>query len=331
MTTRRRFVWAAGALMAAPLASFGQAPSKVARIGFLGARSRSTPSNPDAFYEGFLQGMRELGYVEGKNLVIEWRFADGKYERLPALASELVKLKPEVLVCHATPPAQALQRATSTIPIVNVAMADPVGSGLVASLGRPGGNITGMSLISSDLGPKHLELLKTAVPAVSHVALLLNPGTAYHAAYYQSVQTAAPRFGVRVLRVDAQASEGIEAGFAAMKREGVHALIVPTDSFLSASRAPMIAELAVKNRLPAMGTTPSEAQAGHLISYGPDIFDTYRRAATYVDKILKGAKPADLPVEQPTVLELTVNLKTARSLGLKIPPTILLRANRVIE
>ena len=322
---------AAGALIVAPLASLAQAQGKVARIGFLGARSRSTPSNPDIYYEGFLQGMRELGYVEGRNLVIEWRFAEGKYERLPGLAAELVKLKPDVLVCHATPPAQALQRATSTIPIVNLSMADPVGSGLVASLARPGGNITGMSNILSDTGPKQLELLKTVVPKLSRVAVLVNPGSPIYAAFLKSVQIAAQQLGVTVLRVDARTSEEIEAGFAAMKRERVEGLIIAPDSFLTVQRASMIADLAVKNRLLAMGNFPEEALAGDLMSYGPNNVDIYRRGATYVDKILKGAKPVDLPVEQPTKLDLVVNLKTARALGITIPQSLLLRADRVIE
>ena len=317
--------------MAVPRVSFAQAPGKVARIGFLGARSRSTPSNPDVYYEGFLQGMRDLGYVEGRNLVIEWRFAEGKYERLPGLAAELAKLKPDVLVCHATPPAQALQRATSTIPIVVVSVADPVGSGLVASLGRPGKNITGMSNIASDTGPKQLELLKNVVPKLSHVAVLLNPGTPFHAQFLESVRITAQQLGVKVLRVDARTSEEIETGFAAMKRERVDGLIVVADSFLTGSKARMIAELAVKNRLATMGPFPEDALAGDLISYGPDVADIYRRAAIYVDKILKGAKPGDLPMEQPTKLELVVNLKTARALGITIPQSVLLRADRVIE
>ena len=331
MTTRRSFVSAAGALMAAPLASLAQAQGKVRRIGFLAARSRSTQSNPDVFYEGFLQGMRDLGYVEGRNLVIEWRFAEGKYERLQALAADLVKLKLEVLVCHATLPALALQRATSTIPIVAVSMTDPVGSGLVATLGRPGKSITGMSIISIDLGPKQLELLKSVVPTLSHVAVLLNPGTPIHAPYLQSVRIAAQQLGVKVLRVDARTSEEIETGFAVMKRERADGLIVAVDSFFTGQRASMIAGLALKNRLPAMAGVPEEALAGDLMSYGPDVLDIYRRGATYVDKILKGAKPSDLPVEQPTKLELVVNLRTARALGLEVPQSVLLRADRVIE
>jgi putative ABC transport system substrate-binding protein len=318
--------------MAAPLTSFAQAPNKVARIGFLGARSRSTPSNPDALYAAFLQGMRDLGYVEGQNLVIEWRFAEGRYERLPGLAAELVKLKPEVLVSHATPAALALKRATSTIPIVAMSVADPLGSGLVASLGRPGGNLTGVSNISSDTGPKQLELLKTVVPALSHVAVLLNPETPLYAPFLQGVRTAAQRLGVKVLRVDARTSEEIEAGFGTMKRQRADGLIIAADSFLTGQRVSMIAGLALKNRLPAMGPFPDDALAGDLMmSYGPNVGDIYRRGAIYVDKILKGAKPGDLPVEEPAKIELVVNLKTANALGIKIPQTILARADRVIE
>lgn len=330
-TTRRRFVIAAGVLMAAPLASLAQAQVKVRRIGFLGARSRSTPSNPDIYYDTFVQEMRELGYVEGRNFVIEWRFADGKYERLPGLASELVKMNLEVLVCHATPPAQALQRATSTIPIVAMSVADPVGSGLVASLGRPGRNITGISNIGSDTGPKQLELLKNVVPALSHVAVLVNPGSPFHAPFLQSVRIAARQLGVKVLRVEARNSDEIEIGFAAMKQERANGLIVAIDSFFTGQSASMIASLALKNRVPTMGALPEEALAGHLMSYGPDNLDIYRRGAAYVDKLLKGAKPADLPVEQPTKLELVLNLKTAKALGVRFPQDVLLRASRVIE
>lgn len=330
-TTRRSFVIAAGVLMAAPLASLAQAQVKVRRIGFLAARSRSTPSNPDILYDAFVQGMRNLGYIEGRNLAIEWRFADGDYERLPGLAAELVKLKPDVLVSHATPPARALQRATSTIPIVAMSSGDPVASGLVASLGRPGGNITGTSNIVSDLGTKQLELLKSVVPALSHVAVLLNPGTPIYASFLQSLRLAAQQLAVEVLRVDARTSEEIEAGFATMKRERVDALILMADSFLTGQKSSMIADLALKHRLPTVAPFPEDALAGDLMSYGPNLVDIYRRGATYVDKILKGAKPADLPVEEPTKLELVLNLKTAKVLGVRFPQDVLLRANRVIE
>ncbi len=322
----------AGALMAAPLAAFAQAPNKVARIGFLGARSRSTPSNLDRGYDAFVSGMRDLDYIEGRNLAIEWRFAEGKYERLPGLAAELVKLKPDVLVCHATPPAQALKGATGTIPIVAISVADPVGSGLIASLGRPGGNVTGVSNITSDTGPKQLELLKTVVPTLSHVAVFLNPGAPVFAAFLQSVRAAAQRLGVKVLQVDARSSEEIEAGFQTMRRQGADGLIITSDSFLTGQMSSVIAALALKNRLPAMGSSPDDALAGSLMMrYGPNVGEIYRRGATYVDKILKGAKPSDLPVEEPSKLELAVNLKTAKALGVRFPQGVLQRADRVVE
>jgi putative ABC transport system substrate-binding protein len=315
-----------------PLTAIPQQQLKIHRIGFLGARSRSTPSSRDLLYEAFLQGMRDLGYVEGRNLAIEWRFADGKYERLPGLAAELVKLKPEVLVCHATPPAEALKRATTTLPIVAVSVADPVGSGLVASLRRPGGNVTGVSNITSDTGPKQLELLKTVVPTLSHVAVLVNPGAPVYAAFLQGVRAAAQRLGVMVLQVDARTSEEIEAGFRTMRAQHADGLITTSDSFLSAQRASMIAALALDNRLPAMGPYPDDALTHDLLmSYGPNVGEIYRRGATYVDKILKGAKPGDLPVEEPTKLDLVVNLKTAKVLGIKMPQAVIARADRVIE
>jgi putative ABC transport system substrate-binding protein len=332
MNTRRKLIIAiGGGALAAPFGSFAQQQGKVWRIGFLGGRSRSTTSKPDIFYDAFVQGLRELGYVEGQNLVVEWRFADGNYERLPSLASELVNLKVDVLVAHATPPGQALQRATNTIPIVVASMNDPVGAGLVESLGRPGKNITGTSNMGNDLGPKQVELLKNLIPALSRIAVLLNPGSVGHAKYYKNVQSAAQRLGIKVLRVDARTSEEIERGLAAMAREHADALIVVPDSFLTGQRASMIADLAVKYRLPSMGPHTEDAVAGLLMSYGPSAVDVYRRAAAYVDKIVKGANPRDLPVEQPMKLESAINLKTAKALGIKIPQSIFLRADKVIE
>ena len=331
MTTRRRIVIALGAsVLAAPLTSFAQQQTNVRRIGFLGSRSRSTPSNPDVFYDAFMQGMRELGYVEGKNLVIEWRFADGKSERLSGLAAELVQMKVEVIVTHGTPPTQMAQRATSTIPIVTAVVVDPVSSGFAASLARPGGNITGLSDITLDVSPKRIELLKIIMPTLSHVAILLNPGNPAHPGVLKIVQAAAQQLRIKVLPVDARAPEDIERGFATMKRERAGAVIVASDGFFL-GQGRQIAELAVKYRMPSMFPYRENVVAGGLMSYGQNLTDLYRRAATYVDKILKGAKPGELPIEQPTRIHLAINRKTAKTLGLPIPNELLLRADEMIE
>jgi putative ABC transport system substrate-binding protein len=328
--TRRRLLAliALGALPVLP--SLAQQLSKVRRIGFLAVRSRSTPSNPDVYYDAFVQGMRELGYVEGKNLVIEWRFADGKFERLPDLASELVRMKVEVIVTHAGSATEALKRTTSSIPIVTAPMADPVGDGFAASLARPGGNITGLSLMNVDLAPKRFELLKLIMPGLPRAAVLVNPGNPSHPSILKSVQAAARQIGVKVLPVDARTQEEIERGFAVMRRERADAVIVLSDPFFTGQQR-QFTELAARNRLPSMFSFRENVEAGGLISYGPNLADFYRRAATYVDKILKGAKPGELPIEQPTKIHLAINRKTAKALGLTIPQEFLLRADEVIE
>ena len=309
--------------------SLAQQP-KVRRIGFLAVHSRSTQAKPDVYYDAFVQGMRELGYVEGKNLVIEWRFADGKYERLPDLADVLVQMKLEVIVTHSTPAIQALQRATSTIPIVTAAVGDPVGSGFAASLARPGGNITGLSVIALEVSPKRLELLKTMMPTLSRVAFLMNPGTSIHPTILKSIQAAAQQIGIMILPVNARSPEEIERGFAVMTRERAGAVIIAPDGFFL-GQGRQFAALTVKNRIPSMSPYREHVMAGGLMSYGQNLTDFFRGAATYVDKILKGAKPSDLPIEQPTKIELFINRKTAKALGLTIPNEILLRADKVIE
>ena len=274
--------------------------------------------------------MRELGYVEGKNLVIEWRFADGKYERLSGLAVELVRMKVEVIVTHGTPATQAAQKATSTIPIVTAALIDPVGGGYAASLARPGGNITGLSVITIDVSPKHVELLKTMVPRLSRVAVLMNPGNPAHPAVLKSVQTAAQQVGIKTLSVDARTPEETERGFVTMTRDGAEAVIIVGDAFfLQYVRS--ISELAMKHRLPSIYLTQEYVDAGGLMSYGLNVIDSFRRAATYVDKILKGAKPGDLPIEQPTRIHFAINLKTATALGLSVSKELQFRADKLIE
>jgi putative ABC transport system substrate-binding protein len=308
----------------------GELPGMVRRIGFLAIRSRSTPANPDAYYDAFVQGMRELGYVEGKNLTIEWCFAHGKYERLPGLAADLVRMKVELIVSHGTEGTQAAQRATSTIPIVTAAVGDPVASGFAASLARPAGNVTGLSTIVNDLAQKHVELLKTMMPRLSRVAVLLNSGNANHAANLKSAEAAAQNVGITILPVNARTPEEIERGFAAMRRQGAEAVIVVSDPFFTGQRT-HFATLAATNRMPSMFPYREYVEAGGLMSYGPDVADFFRYAANFVDKILKGAKPNDLPFEQPTRYHLVINLKTAKALGLTIPSMLLAQADESIE
>ena len=318
-------------VIGSPFASFAQvrpAPG-LHRIGFLAGRSRSTPSNPEV-YDAFVQGMRELGYVEGKNLVTEWRFAEGRNERLPELAAELVRSKVEVLVAHTTPTTQALQRQTKTIPIVAVSVNDPVGSGFAASLARPGGNITGLSLIAVDRSQKQFELLKTFVPALSRAAILMNPDNASLEPIAKSIEAVAARARVKTLRIHARTSEDLDRGFETMIRERMQAVIVTSDSLFFAQRR-QIAKLALAGNLASVFPIYEAVAAGGLMSYGQDLREFHRRAAVYVDKILKGANPADLPIEQPTVIHLAINRKTAKALGLTIPQDLLVRADEVIE
>jgi putative ABC transport system substrate-binding protein len=327
---RRAFIaMVGGSVLAAPLVAEGQ-PAQIARIGFLASRSRSTVSNPDSLYDAFSQGMGDLGYVLGKNLVIEWRFAEGNYERLPSLAAELVRLKVDLIVTHGPQGAEAAQRATKTIPIVVAAIIDPVGGGFAASLARPGGNITGLSNMHEDLGPKQLELLRVMVPRLSIVAVVANPSNSAHPAVIKSLKAAARPFDIRVLPLNASTLDEIERAFATMRREQVRASILLSDNFLLV-HGQKIAALALVYRIPSLFPFREQVEAGGVMSYSADLTDLYRRAATYVDKILKGAKPGELPIERPTKFHLVINLKTAKALGLTIPQTLQLRADRVIE
>ena len=330
MNNRRKFVLAIGAgALVSPLSSLAQPAPKVWRVGFLSQR-HVTFVDADFMYGPFTQGMRELGYVEGKNLVIEWRSGEGKSERLPELAAELVRLKPDVLATGGTPAALAAQKATTTIPIVMIGLGDPVGSGLVKSLARPGGNSTGLSVISADLGPKLLEILRGMVPKVTRVAVLENPANASSTALLKNVEAAAQRVGVKIQPVEASTPQQIANGFAAMAKQNAGALIVSLDPFFQQQKN-QIVELAAKQRLPAIGGYGEYVEAGGLMSYGQNLRETCRRAATYVDKIFKGANPGDLPVEQPTTFDLFINRKTANALGLKIPNSMLVQATKVIE
>ena len=330
MNNRRKLLVALGAsALAAPFASFAQQQGKVWRVGFQISRSRPVSLDSD-IYGAFVRAMRDLGYVEGKNLVIEWRFGEGRSELFPVLAAELVRLKVDVIVCAGTESTRAAQKATSTIPIVMAIAPDPVGSGFIKSLAHPGGNITGLTTISSELGPKHLEMLLAMVPKLSRVAVLMNPTNASSAAALKRVQTAAQTRSVRIMPMEARSPQEIETAFPIMIKEKAGAVMMLQDGVLN-NQVRQIAELAAKNRLPSIYHTGAFAEADGLMSYGSIQADLFRRAATYVDKIFKGAKPADLPVEQPTKFELFINGKTAKALGLKIPQSLLLMADKVIE
>ncbi len=304
-----------------------QQPTKVPSIGFLSSRS---PDAEKSRLAALQQGLQELGYVEGKNILVEKRYAAGRFDRLPDLASELIRAQIAVLVTTGTPAAQAAKNATSTIPIVIGNAGDPVGTGLVASLARPGGNVTGFSVLNTELSGKRLELLKEVVPRLSRVAILLNPANPINPLQVTEIQSAAPALGVTLLPSEVKGADEIDRSFTAMKKERIGALIVLGDPLLETHRT-RIAELAVKSHLPAIYSLAPYVEAGGLMSYGTNFDDLYRRAATYVDKILKGAKPGDLPVEQPTKFEFIINLKAAKQIGLIVPPNVLARADRVIR
>jgi putative ABC transport system substrate-binding protein len=317
------------ALLAVPLVAGAQPAAKVYRIGLLGG---SPPTSPEAsrLWEGFFQGLRELGYVEGQNVVIEGRWYGDRTERLPALAAELVRLPVDVIVAGTAPAPEAAKRATSTIPIVMASHGDPVGSGLVASLAKPGGNVTGLSGVGPELSSKQLQLLKETLPSLSRVAILSNPTIPSQTLNLREMEVAARALKVRIQVVEARAPSEFAGAFSAATKERASALIVLGGSIFFAHRA-RLAELAAQSRLPAMGGAREFTQAGGLMAYGPDNRDSWRRAAGYVGRILKGAKPADLPVEQPTKFELIINLKTAKALGLTIPPSVLARADEIIQ
>ena len=330
MNNRRRLIVALGAGgLAAPFSSFAQQQGKVWRVGFLAPRHVDFVDS-DYYYSSFRPGMRELGYVDGKNLVIEWRSAEGNNERLPGLAAELVQLKVDVIVTAGTPATSAAQKATATIPIVMGAVGDPVGSGFVQSLARPAGNITGTSIIAADVRVKQLEMLLSMVPQLSRIAILVNPSNTDHIKSLEIVEAAGSKRGVTILRADARTPQEIDTAFSLMRQQNAGALIVFLESLFQQQRS-QIAELTAKHRLPSMAQDRMYSEAGVLMSYGPSLAGQFRRTAYYVDKILKGAKPADLPVEQPTIFELIINGKTAKLLRLKIPQSLLKMADKVIE
>jgi putative ABC transport system substrate-binding protein len=317
-------------LLAVSLGTAGaQPPEKVPRVGYLNPGSSSDPVRQRRL-EALRQGLRELGYAEGQNIALEPRWAEGKFDRYPALAADLVRSKVAVIVAWSGPATRAAQEATRTIPIVMSLVNDPVGSGLVASLARPGGNVTGTTLMAPDVVGKRLELLKEVVPRVSRVAVLQHPDNPASARQLREVEARGRALGVRLQILDVRNPPEIDSAFAAMTREQAGALLTLSDAIFETQRR-QIVELAAKGRLPTSLGTREQAEAGGLMAYGADFLALERRAATYVDKILKGAKPADLPVEQPTKFELVINMKTAKALGLTIPPSLLLRADQVIE
>jgi putative ABC transport system substrate-binding protein len=314
-------------ILAAPLAADAQQPKKIPKIGYL---TNDSVSVDLPRRNAFKQGLRDLGYIEGQNIVIEYRVGEGHSEKLPELMAELLRLKVDVVFAFTTPGVQAAKNATKEIPIV-VAAHTPVELGVVASLARPGGNITGLSLsVGPEIFGKYIELLKETVPKLSRVAALSNPGNLTNALQLKETQAAASALGVTLLSFDAKGPDDIDGVFTAIKKEHVGALIVLADAMLLGQRT-RIADLAVKSRLPSISGIPENAKAGGLMAYAASRLDIFRRAAMYVDKILRGAKPADLPVEQPTKFELVINLKTAKQIGLTIPPNVLSRADQVIQ
>jgi len=324
----KKLFWLLTAIL---LASFhraeAQQPTQVPSIAYLSSGQGFVSSERR---QAFRQGLRELGYVEEKNLIVEYRYAEGNSERLAALAAELVRLKIDVIVTSGPPGTRAAKKATTTVPIVMAHDPDPLGSGFIASLARPGGNITGLSSLVAQLGGKRLELLRELIPKLSRVAVLGTSTNPSNVQMATEIEVAARPIGIRIQFVDVQDSKEIEGGFRAATKAHAEALFVLGNPVLNAHRTE-VADLALKSRLPAVYGQPDLMAAGGLMFYGVSVNDLFRRAAIYVDKILKGAKPADLPVERPTKFELVINLNTAKQLGLAIPPNVLARADRVIR
>jgi len=330
LKTVRLVVMLALVILTAPLIAEAQQPKNVPRIGLLITNSRSSESTS---IEAFHRGLQELGYVEGQNIVIEYRYADGKLEQLPQFAAELVRLNVEVIVTTGTPPTRAAQHATKTIPIVMTVVGDPIEAGFVASLAKPGGNITGLTVMSRQLSGKRLELLKEASPEISRVAVFVDGTlTAQQlSASLQEAQLASHAVGITLQYLDVQGpNPDLDGAFSTATSQRAEALIIPPGPVLNLHKKRVV-DLVAQSRLPAMYFTRGFVEAGGLMSYGPSPSDNWRRAATYVDKILKGAQPADLPVEQPMKFELVINLKTAKALGITMPPSLLLLADEVIQ
>jgi len=315
-------------ILASVLFAHAQQPTKVPRIGYLSGSSLSAAA---ARVAAFQHGLRDLGYVEGKNIVIEWRSGEGKLDRNLAYAAELVRLKVDVIVAAGATEVRAAREATATVPIVMIRGGDPVGSGFVASLARPGGNITGSATLRPELSGKRLELLKEIVPKLSRVAVFASSGSAEYALVLKEIEIAAGSLGVKLQSLNIQSPKDFETAFQAAAKGRADAVLFRVRGPVLSPHRTGVAALAVKSRLPAIYEAAEEVEAGGLMSYGVNDNDLYRRAAVFVDKILKGAKPADLPVEQPKKFEFTINLKAAKQVGLTIPPNVLARADRVIK
>jgi putative tryptophan/tyrosine transport system substrate-binding protein len=330
--SRRAFISSLAALAAGSVTALkphnarAQQPASPRRIGVL--LVGFSPESKEA--QAFRQGLRDAGYAEGRDVVIEWRSANGDYDKVPALVADLVQRKVDVIVVESTVAARAVKRATSTIPIVMAIVADPVGSGLVTNLAHPGGNVTGLSLMSTDLNAKRLQLLKEAIPRLTRVAILWNPDTPYHTKVVEDLKAVAPLLSIELSFVGVRTPEEFGPAFSAISQAHAQALYVIDDPFFFTHRMTLL-KLASKVRLPAVYGQRPFADPGGLMSFGPNFGDVFRRSAAYVDKILKGAKPGDLPIEQPTKFEFVVNLKTAKALGITIPQSILVRADEVIR
>lgn len=323
---RREFITLlGGAAIGWPHAA--RAQRKIPRVGYMGNSTAALEAN---LVGSFREGLRDLGYEEGRNIIIEYRWANGQYERFPALVAELIAAKADVIVTAGTPAALAVKKATTTVPLVMVAVGDPVGTGLVPSLARPGGNLTGLSSIAPDLEGKRLELLRQVVPTLSHVAAFFNSRNPFHAVSMQNAHAAAQAMGISLQQHDIRKSEDLDGAFAAIRKERSDALLILADRVFLHNRQRMM-DFTEEQRLPNVTAYTELVDAGGLMSYGPSYEDMHKRAAIYVDKILKGANPADLPIEQPTKFTFLINLKAAKALGVVVPPPLLTLADKVIE
>jgi putative tryptophan/tyrosine transport system substrate-binding protein len=323
---RREFIKLLGGAAAAwPVALHAQ--PKIPRIGFMGNSTAALEAN---LVDSFREGLHEFGYREGRNIVIEYRWADGKYERFPALVADLLAAKVDVIVTAGTPAALAVKKATTTVPLVMVAVGDPVGTGLVSSLARPGGNLTGLSSIAPDLEGKRLDLLREVVPTLSHVAVFFNSLNPFHVVSMRQAHVAAQTMGIKLQQHDIRTSEDLDGAFAAIRKERPDALLILADRVFLHNRQRMM-DFTEEQRLPTVNAYKELVEAGGLMSYGPSYEDMHKRAAIYVDKILKGAKPAELPIEQPSKFNFIIHLKAAKRLGVTVPPALLTLADKVIE
>jgi putative ABC transport system substrate-binding protein len=323
---RRKFItFLGGAVVMWPFAA--SALPKISRVGFMGNSTAALEAN---LVGAFRDGLHELGYEEGRNIIIEYRWADGKYERFPALVAELIAAKVDVIVTAGTPAALAVKKATTTVPLVMVAVGDPVGTGLVPSLARPGGNLTGLSSIAPDLEGKRLDILREVVPTLSHVAILFNSLNPFHVASMRQAHAAAQAMGIKLQQHDIRKSEDLDGAFAAIRNERPDALLILADRVFLHNRQRMM-DFTEEQHLPSINAYTELVEAGGLMSYGPSYEDMHKRAAIYVDKIIKGAKPADLPIEQPSKFTFNINLKVAKALGLSVPSSLVTLADKVIE